>query len=67
MKMQNNNRKKLKQYNKPVHNKSGHKNIGYKNYKWVYEKKNIKTYKRFDNKIDAICYKFIMILKYKLF
>lgn len=50
-------------------NTSGHKNIYYdKNRnKWKYQNGRIKIQKRFDNKIDAMCYKFIMILKYKLF
>jgi hypothetical protein len=51
--MQNNNR------NIRYDNKSGHMNIGYNNTrnKWEYKYKN--KFKRFNNKIDAICYKFI--------
>jgi len=54
-----------------ITNKSGFKNIHYekKSKLWRYKKtingKCIQKY--FDNKIDAICYKYIMILKMKSF
>ena len=54
-----------------ITNKSGFKNINYvkRDKCWKYKKtingKRIQKY--FDNKIDAICYKYIMILKMKSF
>lgn len=56
---------------KQTNNTSGHKNICYhtKNKKWLYKKKIYGTHyhKSFDNKIDAICYKFYMLLKIKYY
>ena len=54
---------------KRVTSKSGHKYISYDkqlNY-WIFQKviNNKRTKKQFKSKIDAICYKFIFILKSK--
>jgi len=52
-------------------NKSGHKNISYskERKKWVFNKTiNKKQYmKRFNTKTDALCYKYIFLLKYPTF
>ncbi len=57
--------------NKKNTNKTGYTNIHYCNThdSWKYKKNSfgIKTQKYFKNKIDAICYKFIIDLKYKTF
>ena len=53
-----------------ITNKSGFKNISFvkSRNRWRYKKKHGKyIQKYFDNKIDAICYKYIMILKMKSF
>ena len=64
----------MNQYNtkrekKSKNNKSGHKNISFDNSrnKWIYtnDYKGIKIHKRLNTKIDALCYKFIMELRYK--
>ena len=51
-------------------NKSGHKNITYfkRDKVWVYQKRFYgKRYERpFKNKTDAICYKYIMLLKFSI-
>ena len=49
-------------------NTSGHKYICYKkrNKRWIYQYIPLKITKTFKSKIDAICYKYIMILKHKL-
>ena len=55
---------------KHTNNKSGHTNISYHitHSKWLWIKKlnGISKYKYFKSKIDAICYKFIMILRHKV-
>ena len=51
-------------------NISGHKNLYYHNRDkvWIYKKRfNGKRYEKpFKNKIDAICYKYIMLLKFSI-
>ena len=68
--MQIKNRAPSKNYKISKNNKSGHKYIYYDNTrnKWLFRIRlnRIDKRKQLDNKIDAICYKFIMILKYKL-
>ena len=50
-------------------NISGHKNISYDKFndRWIFTKMNhgVKTQKYFKTKMEAICYKFILILKIK--
>ena len=61
----------LQNMGKQKNNKSGHKNISFtisKSYRyWKYEKfiNGIRTQKCFKSKIDALCYKYIFILKNK--
>ena len=65
--MQNNNR--TISCSKPnTNNKSGHKYIYYLKCRncWTFQHKKIKGIRCFKNKTDALCYKFIMLLKYKL-
>ena len=46
-------------------NTSGHKNIYYHKGKkrWVYERNHFKIHKCFKTKTEALCYKYIMLLK----
>ena len=53
-----------------VNNTSGHKNIRYNRGGWAYQKNqkminNNNNYRWFNSKTDALCYKFIMTLKFK--
>ena len=54
----------------PSNNTSGHKNINYykSKKKWVYRKNfyGKKYQKYFKNKTDALCYKYIMLLKFSI-
>ena len=55
---------------KPINNKSGYKSISYQKYddRWIFAKRiNGKQYRKFfrKTKIDALCYKYIFILKLK--
>jgi len=54
-------------FNKDVRNDniSGYRFIGYRKGIWTYQNRKYKIYKRFKNKIDAICFKFVSELKIK--
>jgi hypothetical protein len=58
-----------KTYKTPCTNTSGHKYISYdkSSKKWSCQYKRNKISKKFNTKRDAICYKFIMILKHRLY